>query len=152
MDPSDFMALGVVVVLVALAGFLAGRLRPAFDRADADAIRDAVSRQINAFLTDDASVAFSCAAPRLQRKYRSGNAFIAAMKTAYRPIYRPLAYRFGELVRAHTGPTQLLHVTGPQGIDWIVSCYMEEQPGKEWRIAGFHIRRAGDRPPAVQAL
>ena len=145
MDTANYIALGVVVVLVAFVGFLAERRRPSFGSTDTEAIRDAIARQIGAFLTDNASVAFAHAAPRIQHKYRNGQAFLEAVSKAYLPIYRPLAYRFGELVKSHTGPTQMVHVTGPHGKDWIVSCFMEKQPDTAWKIAGFHVRRAPER-------
>ncbi len=140
MDPIKIAGLGVILVLVAFAGVVTDRFLPKFSSKDADAIRDTITRQLGAFLTDDAAMAFAHAAPRIRYKYRTGNAYLDAVRKAYQPIYRPETFSFGELVKAHTGPTQTVHLKGPKGNEWVAYYFMEEQPDKAWKVAGFHLR------------
>jgi hypothetical protein len=78
------MSILIAAFVAALAG--AGLLLPTSARADDAAIgRDVIERQINAFLADDMSTAYSFAAPSIKRMYPDESRFFDMVKRGYHP-------------------------------------------------------------------
>lgn len=70
------------------------------DADDSNAIRGVILAQIEAFLADDADLAFSFATPAIQEMFYTPQAFLEMVRQHYGPVHRPHDLRFGPLQRA----------------------------------------------------
>jgi hypothetical protein len=112
--------------------------------ADAAAIRQVIQGQMNAFKVDDWNAAFAYAAPSIQTKFQSAQIFSQMVTQAYQPVYRPRDVEFRELKASEFGPTQEVHVIGPDGLSYLAYYTMEKQADGTWRISGCYLVRAED--------
>ncbi len=112
---------------------------------DRTAIRDVIQAQIAAFQADDASLAFSFAAPSIQDQFGDASRFIAMVKRGYKPVYRPREVEFSELLDVRGKPAQRVVVVGPDNGVFSAYYMMEQQQDGSWRISGCILRPIGDR-------
>jgi hypothetical protein len=112
--------------------------------ADAAAIQQVIQGQMNAFKVDDWNAAFAYAAPSIQTKFQSAQIFSQMVTQAYQPVYRPRDVEFRELKASEFGPTQEVHVIGPDGLSYLAYYTMEKQADGTWRISGCYLVRAED--------
>ena len=110
--------------------------------ADGDAIRDVISRQIEAFRADDGELAFSFAAPVIRSKFGTADNFMTMVRTGYPDVYRPKAVEFRDLKREGERLVQDVWFLGTGGDSTIGTYFMERQEDGSWKIAGVHMRRA----------
>lgn len=106
------------------------------DAADSAAIRTVIDSQIAAFRRDDGAAAFAHAAPAIQQMFGTVDQFMAMVRGGYQPVYRPQAYRFGEISLIGDLIVQKVHIVGPDGRAVTAFYTMEKQPDGTWRIAG----------------
>ena len=149
----------ILFVLVAASG---ARADPtgALTEADRSAIRGVIEAQIAAFRADDGATAFSFASPSIQRQFGDPATFLAMVRTAYMPVYRPREVRFDRLIEARLGPrTDLGDPPGPARVEpvqtvllvgpelEVVTAYyvMEKQADGSWRINGCMLKEFPDR-------
>ena len=127
-----------LVLAVALAACLPGLARAdgAISPADRAAITTVITAQIQAFRHDDATAAFRLAAPKIQQKFGDGAHFLALVRQAYPPVYRPRSFTFGALASEDGVTTQKVEIIGPDGAAALALYDMEHEPDGEWRIAG----------------
>ena len=112
---------------------------------DAQAIRQVVSAQLDAFRRDDWEEAFGFASPSVQRQFGGPDQFRAMVIAGYQPVYRPRETRFGEIINFQGRPAQQVHVIGPDGIPVLAIYPMERQKDGVWRIAGCFLLPVEDR-------
>ncbi|HEY2978601.1 MAG TPA: DUF4864 domain-containing protein, partial [Burkholderiaceae bacterium] len=62
--------------------------------ADAKAVRTLIESQLAAFASDDASKAYSYAAPAIQTMFGSADRFLAMVREQYPVVYRPASVSF----------------------------------------------------------
>jgi hypothetical protein len=137
------MSILIAALVAALAG--AGLLLPTSARADDAAIgRDVIERQINAFLADDMSTAYSFAAPSIKRMYPDESRFFDMVKRGYQPVYRPGNFAFGrsKVAPDGSGLIQEVLIQGPDGQDWTALYSLERQPDGSFKINGVQMIRA----------
>jgi hypothetical protein len=137
------MSILIAAFVAALAG--AGLLLPTSARADDAAIgRDVIERQINAFLADDMSTAYSFAAPSIKRMYPDESRFFDMVKRGYQPVYRPGNFAFGrsKVAPDGSGLIQEVLIQGPDGQDWTALYSLERQPDGSFKINGVQMIRA----------
>lgn len=103
---------------------------------DRATIRSTIAGQIEAFRSDDAALAYGYAAPGIKRLFPTAERFLDMVRRTYRPVYRPRAVTFGEIVETPEGILQTVYVTGPDGDDWIAAYVAERQDDGTWRISG----------------
>ena len=103
---------------------------------DRSTIHAIIESQIAAFRRDDAAAAFSYAAPTIQQKFGDAETFLAMVKQAYRPVYRPREVSFRELVFERGGLVQRVYVIGPDGSLVLAHYTMSRQRDGTWRISG----------------
>lgn len=106
---------------------------PDSDRA---AIREVIERQLQAFQRDDGAAAFSYAAPGIQSKFASPEAFMEMVRGGYQAVYRPRAVQFKDIVSLEGTPAQRLMVIGPDGVPMIAVYPMRRMLDGTWRIDG----------------
>lgn len=132
-----------VTPLAALLGAL--MLTPSTARADdaADA-RLIIESQIDAFLSNDATTAYSFAAPAIKQIYPDESRFFDMVKRGYQPVYRPGNFAFGRSKAAAdgTGIVQEVIIQGPDGQDWTALYSLERQPDGSFKINGVQMIKA----------
>ncbi|MCB1377766.1 MAG: DUF4864 domain-containing protein [Alphaproteobacteria bacterium] len=128
----------VLTVLLFLAPIAAQAETP--DAADGLAFQRIIAAQIEAFRADDGPLAYSYAAPVIQRIFPSPETFMDMVKRGYRPLYRPQSFRFGESGPDDAGrPSQRVIVVGPDGMTYEALYSFERQPDGNWKINGCRL-------------
>lgn len=101
--------------------------------------REIITGQISAFRSDDASVAFSFAAPNIKERFQRPDIFLKMVRQGYQPVYRPKSVSFGQLKQTTHGPTQEVFVIGPDGKSWLALYTFEQQADGKWKISGCYL-------------
>lgn len=111
---------------------------------DAATARGVIESQITAFLNDDASTAYSFAAPSIKQLYPDQTRFFDMVKRGYQPVYRPGNFAFGRSKIAADGNSvvQEVIIQGPGGQDWTALYSLERQPDGSFKIDGVQMIRA----------
>ena len=117
-------------MLFVLAVASGARAEPASSLTEADrsAIRGVIEAQIAAFRADDGPTAFSFASPSIQHQFGDPATFLAMVKTAYMPVYRPREVRFDRLVEDRAEPVQTVLLVGPE-LEVVTAYYVMEKAG-----------------------
>ena len=110
---------------------------------DRAAIREVISRQIQAFQHDDAAAAFGFASPSIQQRMGTPDNFLELVRSHYQPVYRPRSTAFGRLAEQDGQIVQQVDVVGPDGLGAQALYSMEKQADGTWRISGCELT-----PPA----
>ena len=128
-----------IVLLVAFVS-LAMPARAADDVAAAQAI---IRSQEQAIGRDDATAAYSYAAPALQGIFPDPETFMAMVRKSYAPVYRHRSFEFGE-ARAEDGRVaQRVHIIDADGVPWEALYTLELQPDGSLKITGCMLLKAG---------
>jgi hypothetical protein len=112
-----------------------GRVSP----ADAAEIRAVIHRQIDAFRRDDARGAFALVSPGVQQAFGTPERFLEAVRTSYRPVYRPFSVSFLELVLMDREVVQQVQIIDRDGGVWVAYYAMQRQRDGSWRTNGCHL-------------
>ena len=99
-------------------------------------IRSVIDQQIDAFKRDDATGAYSFAAPSIQQIFPSAEIFMQMVRQGYQPVYRPRSFEFDELTEIDGKIVQPVRVVGPDGVPVTALYIMERQPDGSWKIGG----------------
>ena len=98
---------------LAFAGAAAAQ-EAALSDNDRAAIRDIIGKQVEAFRRDDGDAAFGFASPTIQGMFGSSDIFMDMVRQGYRPVYRPRAFDFREIVELDGQPTQKVRCDRPR--------------------------------------
>ena len=110
------------------------------DPAVEKAIQNVISSQMAAFKIDDASAAFAFAAPHIQEKFGSPDAFMSMVRQGYQPVYRPQYVEFAHLAEGADGLlAQHVIVQAPSGELMMAVYPMIQDDNGNWRIAGVYL-------------
>lgn len=139
------MILGVLLGLSCCLSSSIADIADQLSEGDRASIREVIQSQMDAFQADDATLAFSFAAPSIQDQFGDASRFIAMVKRGYLPVYRPREVQFSEVLEIRGKPTQRVVVVGPDNGVFSAYYMMERQPDGSWRISGCVIRPIGDR-------
>ncbi|MGY6570222.1 MAG: DUF4864 domain-containing protein [Salinarimonas sp.] len=131
----------ILAAFVLLTGLIQAPTALAQDAGDGAAIREVISRQLDAFLADDAARAYSFASPGIQRLFPGEERFMGMVRRGYPPVYRPRSRDFGELRQTPLGPVQEVGLIDANGQAWLALYTMEQQPDGSWKIAGVRLVR-----------
>jgi hypothetical protein len=101
---------------------------------DVAAIRNMIIGQIDAFRKDDAEKAFSFAAPKIKKIFRTPEVFLHMVRKSYQSVYRPRTYKFRTIRSIDGKVVQPVTLVGPSGITETALYIMELQPDGSWRI------------------
>jgi hypothetical protein len=113
--------------------------------SDRNNIRFLVESQLQAFQHDDADAAFALASPAIQGQFGSPEHFLAMVKTAYPPVYRPRSVVFEDLTMVQGLPAQKIMLMSADG-ELIRAVYlMQRQPDTTWRIHGCFLIPVGGK-------
>lgn len=124
-------------VLIALAGPL--RAAGGVSSADETAIQSVITAQVDAFRHDDGAKAYGFATPELQTMFGSAEHFMAMVRHAYQPVYRPRSYKFGDSHMVGDQIAQNVTLIGPDGLPHEALYTMEHEADGSWKIAGCQL-------------
>lgn len=109
--------------------------------AEVSAAQQSIDSQIKAFLADDNALAYSFAAPNVQRIFPSVEIFMGMVSGGYKPVQKPQSYSFGKSQDMGSGKmAQQVLIVGPDGKDYEALYTLELQPDGVWRITGVSLR------------
>jgi hypothetical protein len=115
---------------------------PVVSKANAIAIAMVVQAQLDAFAADDASLAFSYAAPNIKAMFGTPEKFLQMVKSSYPVVYRPTSVTFLQPESDGVAIIQPVAMTDAQGSEWVAVYRLEPVSGKDisWLIAGCVLR------------
>lgn len=132
---------------LALAG--AGVQAAELASQDRQAIRAVIESQLAAFARDDAAAAFAYAAPAIKAQIGTAERFMAMVRGAYAPVYRPRRVVFAELDTSGALPVQVVQIEGPRGGAFLAHYPMQRQADGGWLIAGCYLVPAPGESTAI---
>jgi hypothetical protein len=133
----------VLLVVLVLLGFSA----PAAAQSDAEraAVQSVIEQQIQAFLRDDATTAYSFAAPSIRAMFPTEDIFMQMVRQGYPQVYRPRSHEFGEFAASPRGLQQTVDLVDAKGEFWTALYTLEQQADGSWKITGCYIvKKAGE--------
>lgn len=138
----DLLLCGLGLLLY--SGRAHGQLQVTVSAADRLAIRRVIESQLAAFQRDDGPGAFAFASPTIRQIFATPDRFMAMVRSAYQPVYRPREVEFRELASLDGAPAQEVFLVGPDGQPVIALYVMERQSDGSWRINGVYLLKATD--------
>jgi hypothetical protein len=130
----------VALLLTALLAFAL----PA-SAADAVAAAQSVIRsQEQAFARDDATAAYSHAAPAIRQLFPQAGIFMFMVQNSYAPIYRHRSFEFGEARTEGSSVAQRVHIVDANGEAWEALYTLEQQSDGSFKITGCSLLKAGE--------
>ena len=132
----------MAVCVFPLTNALPLRAQVDIETADVKSIRRVIEQQIDAFKRDDATGAYSFAAPAIRKIFPSAEIFMQMVRQGYQPVYRPRSFAFEELTRIDGKLVQPVRVIGPVGLPVTALYIMERQPDGNWKIGGCVLTQA----------
>jgi len=130
----------VVLLLLLLAG--PAWAQPAVSADDEAAIRNVITRQIDAFKRDDGDAAYAFASPGIQRQFGDPRRFLDMVRRAYPAVHRPRSVDFAELLVGDGTVVQQVELVGPNGEAELALYSMQRDAAGQWRIDGCTLARS----------
>ena len=141
--PGYFFRLRAVrVALWLTAAFAAVVLSgPALALTDVDEkdVRSVVQAQLDALARDDATAAYSFAAPNVRASVKSAAQFMAMVRRNYPAIYRPASTAFLRPEDHHGQVIQRVQLVDESGSAWLALYSLQRQKDLSWRITGCQV-------------
>ncbi len=103
---------------------------------EADAVRQVVAAQLQAFAEDDADSAFATATPGVREAIGDPRRFLAMVRGAYPMVYRAATVTFLKPDQDDGTVLQMVNITDANDKTWIALFALERQPDASWRISG----------------
>lgn len=114
--------------------------------ADVAGVRAAVQGQLDAFAANDATKAFSFAAPNVRNRMGTAERFMAMVRSGYPVVYRPASVDFLVPQRLSDGTVvQRVRMSDARGEAWLAVYTLQRQKNKAWRISGCDVQPATGR-------
>jgi hypothetical protein len=110
-------------------------------REDELAIHTVIADQLDAFTRDDAPRAFSLATTGIRAQFRTPEAFINMVRSAYPVVYRRKTVQFENPVVVEGEVIQPVRMTDADGHAWIALYPMQREANGSWRINGCQLAR-----------
>jgi hypothetical protein len=116
---------------------------PASAADDVAAAQNVIRSQEQAFGRDDATAAYSYAAPAIKQIFPQADIFLQMVQQAYPPVYRHKSFEFGEARAADGQIAQRVHIVDANGEAWEALYTLEQQPDGSLKITGCSLLKAG---------
>jgi hypothetical protein len=111
---------------------------------DVTAAQAVIRAQEQAFSRDDATSAYSFAAPAIREIFPEANVFMTMVQRAYAPVYRHKSFEFGEARAAGGQIAQRVHIIDADGRPWEALYTLERQGDGSFKIIGCVLLKAGE--------
>jgi Domain of unknown function (DUF4864) len=129
--------------LVLLVAILIGLASPARAADDVAAAQDVIRSQAEAFSRDDATAAYSYAAPAIKGIFPQAESFMSMVQQGYAPVYRHKSFEFGEARVSDGTIAQRVHIIDANGEAWEALYTLEQQPDGSVKINGCVLLKTG---------
>lgn len=129
--------------LVLLVALLIGLASPACTADDVAAAQRVIRSQVEALGRDDATAAYSHAAPAIQEIFPQADIFMAMVRGSYAPVYRHKSFEFGEARVSDGKIAQRVHIVDAEGVPWEALYTLELEPDGSIKISGCTLLKAG---------
>ena len=106
---------------------------------DRRAIEHTVRKQLDAFVHDDAEVAFGFATPDIRRLFGSSDNFMRMVRENYEPVYRPDSVRFVRVEAVGGQWVQVVQLVDEAGQVWRALFTMKRQADRSWKVGGCRL-------------
>ena len=126
-----------------LFAFLIVFALPAAADDDVAAAQAIIRSQVAAFARDDATAAYSYAAPGIHEMIPQADAFLGMVKHSYAPVYRHKSFEFGEARVADGQIAQRVHIIDADGVPWEALYTLEYESDGSVKITGCTLLKAG---------
>ncbi|MBL8578778.1 MAG: DUF4864 domain-containing protein [Mesorhizobium sp.] len=111
--------------------------------ADIRGAQATVESQLKAFQSNDGELAYSFAAPSIQRIFPTVDIFMGMVGSAYQPVRNPRNFAFGAAKELGAGRVQQdVLLTGPDGVDYEAEYTLELQPDGVYRITSVKLKKS----------
>ena len=131
--------LRTLVITIAVLMAAGAAARAADDIATAQSV---IKAQEEAFGRDDASTAYSFAAPGIQSFYRSPEGFMFMVRNGYAPVYRHRSFAFGEAKIVDGKIMQDVQIVDADGVAWDALYTLERQADGSLKISACILKKA----------
>ncbi|MCX7304448.1 MAG: DUF4864 domain-containing protein [Hyphomicrobiales bacterium] len=109
--------------------------------AEIKAAQGTVDAQLKALKSGDGALAYSFAAPTIQRIFPTADIFMNMVESGYQPVRNPRNYAFGKAEEMGAGKiAQQVLLTGPDGKEYEALYTLELQPDGVWRVTGVSLK------------
>ena len=92
---------------------------------------------------DDATAAYSYAAPAIRQLFPQADIFMAMVRDSYAPVYRHKSFEFGEARTEGNLVAQRVHIVDANGDAWEGLSTLEQQADGTFKITGCSLVKAG---------
>jgi hypothetical protein len=130
-------------VLVLFAALLIGLASPACAGDNIAAAQSVIRSQVEAFSHDDASAAYSYAAPAIHEMFPQADLFMFMVQRSYAPVYRHKSFEFGEAAVTDGRVAQRARIIDENGEVWEALYTLEQQPDGSFKIIGCVLLKPG---------
>ena len=110
-----------------------------FTPADEKSVRSVVQAQLAALAKDDASKAFSYAAPNVRKAVGTASRFLSMVQNDYPVVYRPASVAFLKPEGDGDEVVQRVQMQDASGNAWLAIYSLQRQKGNLWRITGCAV-------------
>jgi hypothetical protein len=129
----------VALLLMTLLAFAL----PASAADDVAAAQSVIRAQEQAFARDDATAAYSHAAPAIRKLFPQADIFMSMVQNSYAPIYQHRSFEFGEARTEGGWIAQRVHIVDVNGEGWEALYTLERQDDGSLEITGCSLLKAG---------
>lgn len=130
--------------ITALLVALSIALIPVSARADdVTAAQGVIRAQEQAFAHDDATAAYSHAAPAIRELFPTPDIFMSMVQNGYAPVYRHKSFEFGESKSEGSQISQHVHIIDANGEAWEALYTLERQSDGSYKITGCSLLKPG---------
>lgn len=131
----------IIIIVTALMMVQAASKADELTAKHVDEIHNIISDQLTAFINEDATRAYSYAAPLVKLRFPTADLFMNMVEKGYGAIYRSTSHDFGRSLLAKENEFfQELIVTDEQGKTWQSVYVMQKLSKGDWKIKSVHIR------------
>jgi hypothetical protein len=110
---------------------------------DVTAAQGVIRAQEQAFARNDASAAYSHAAPAIREIFPAPDIFMSMVQNGYAPVYRHKSFEFGESKNEGNWIAQRVHIVDANGEAWEALYTLEQQGDGSYKITGCSLLKAG---------
>lgn len=130
----------IAALLFLLAVVLSSLCALADDVAAAQGI---IRAQEQAFVRDDATAAYSYAAPAIKEIFPAPDIFMSMVQNGYAPVYRHKSFEFGDSKTEGNWIAQRVHIVDANGEAWEALYTLEQQADGSYKITGCSLLKTG---------
>ena len=104
-------------------------------------VSEIIQGQLKAFAAGNQDLAYSFAAPSIQRMFPSSEVFMNMVAQGYGALIRPQSYEFETYQENEGRAVQTVRVVAADGTLWKAYYMMQQMEDGSWRIAGCQMEQ-----------